>query len=90
MLPGEGHAYTARESIMTVLAEQHDWLEKHVKNRKLPSCAEQEGGQAEIEAAMSKSVSNTRTDAHIDTVGDTIREKVLAAVGKEPVVKSKL
>ena len=34
LLPKEGHAYKSRESIMTVLAEQHDWLIKHVKNRK--------------------------------------------------------
>ena len=34
LLPKEGHAYKSRESIMTVLAEQHDWLVKHVKNRK--------------------------------------------------------
>ena len=35
VLPGEGHAYRARESIMHVLAEQDAWLETHVKNAKL-------------------------------------------------------
>ena len=31
LVPGEGHAYRARESIMHVLAEQDAWLEAHVK-----------------------------------------------------------
>ncbi len=31
MLPNESHGYRARESIMTMLAESSDWLEKYVK-----------------------------------------------------------
>ena len=34
MLPKESHGYRAEESIMHVLWEQDQWLEKHVKNRK--------------------------------------------------------
>ena len=34
MLPNESHGYRARESIMTMLAESNDWLEKYVKNAK--------------------------------------------------------
>ena len=34
VLPGEGHAYEARASIMHVLAEQDAWLEAHVKHAK--------------------------------------------------------
>lgn len=33
MLPKESHGYSARESIMHMLWEQDQWLEKHVKNR---------------------------------------------------------
>jgi len=33
MLPKESHGYAARESIMHMLWEQDQWLEKHVKNR---------------------------------------------------------
>ena len=29
LLPKEGHAYRARESIMHMLAESHDWLQQH-------------------------------------------------------------
>ena len=111
LLPGEGHAYTARESIMTVLAEQLDWLERHVKNRRPVASAKpkrkQDEGQGraeqELEAArargknemaaslsVSVSVSDTGTNGHIDSVGDSIRDKVLAEVGKKRVVKSKL
>ncbi len=32
MLPNESHGYRARESIMTMLAETSDWLDRHVKN----------------------------------------------------------
>jgi len=32
MLPNEAHAYRARESIMQMLAESNDWLERYVKN----------------------------------------------------------
>ena len=41
LVPGEGHAYRARESIMHVLAEQDAWLEQHVRHAKpppAPSC----------------------------------------------------
>lgn len=34
MLPYESHGYRARESILHVLAEMIEWLDKHVKNRK--------------------------------------------------------
>ena len=33
MLPKESHGYAARESIMHMLWEQDQWLDKHVKNR---------------------------------------------------------
>ena len=33
MLPKESHGYVARESIMHMLWEQDEWLERHVKNR---------------------------------------------------------
>jgi len=36
MLPEESHGYAARESILHVLWEQDQWLEKYVKNRKIP------------------------------------------------------
>ena len=39
MLPKESHGYRAKESIMHMLWEQDQWLEKHVKNRFI----EQEG-----------------------------------------------
>ena len=34
MLPKESHGYAARESILHVLWEQHEWLEEYVKNKK--------------------------------------------------------
>jgi dipeptidyl aminopeptidase/acylaminoacyl peptidase len=34
ILPKESHGYAARESIMHMLWEQDQWLEKHVKNKK--------------------------------------------------------
>ena len=34
MLPKESLGYRARESIYTMLAETHDWLERHVRNAK--------------------------------------------------------
>lgn len=34
MLPKESHGYAARESILHVIWEQHQWLEKYVKNKK--------------------------------------------------------
>ena len=34
MLPKESHGYQAKESILHLLWEQDQWLEKHVKNKK--------------------------------------------------------
>ncbi|NUO75281.1 MAG: prolyl oligopeptidase family serine peptidase [Lysobacter sp.] len=34
MLPNESHGYRARESILHMLAESNDWLERYVKNGK--------------------------------------------------------
>jgi dipeptidyl aminopeptidase/acylaminoacyl peptidase len=34
-LPYESHGYTAKENILHLLWEQHEWLEKYVKGRKL-------------------------------------------------------
>jgi dipeptidyl aminopeptidase/acylaminoacyl peptidase len=34
MLPKESHGYRAKESILHLLWEEHEWLEKHVKNKK--------------------------------------------------------
>ncbi|MEM9083697.1 MAG: prolyl oligopeptidase family serine peptidase, partial [Planctomycetota bacterium] len=36
MLPHESHGYRARESVLHVLAEQIEWLDRHVKG-KVPS-----------------------------------------------------
>lgn len=36
MLPKESHGYRAKESILHVLYEQDAWLDKYVKNRKMP------------------------------------------------------
>ncbi len=33
MLPNESHGYRARESVLHVLAEMFEWLDKHVKNK---------------------------------------------------------
>jgi dipeptidyl aminopeptidase/acylaminoacyl peptidase len=35
MLPNESHGYSARESVLHVLAEMFDWFDKYVKNRTL-------------------------------------------------------
>ncbi len=35
LLPKESHGYSARESVLHVLWEQDQWLEKYVKNRKI-------------------------------------------------------
>lgn len=35
LLPKEGHGYFARESLLHVLAEQIEWFDKYVKNRKM-------------------------------------------------------
>ncbi len=37
MLPNESHGYRARESILHMLAEMHEWLDKYVKNAPAPS-----------------------------------------------------
>ena len=34
MLPNESHSYRARESLLHMLAETNDWLERYVKNAK--------------------------------------------------------
>jgi len=34
MLPNESHGYRARESILHILWEQDQWLDKYVKNKK--------------------------------------------------------
>ena len=33
-LPYESHGYSARESVLTVLAEMFEWFDRYVKNRK--------------------------------------------------------
>jgi dipeptidyl aminopeptidase/acylaminoacyl peptidase len=33
LLPRESHAYRARESVLHVLWEQDQWLERHVRQR---------------------------------------------------------
>lgn len=35
MLPKESHGYSAKESILHMLWEQHQWLEKYVKNKEI-------------------------------------------------------
>ena len=52
MLPGESHGYRARESVLHVLAEQIEWLDRHVKNAVLkevgaatPAAAPAAGGR---------------------------------------------
>jgi dipeptidyl aminopeptidase/acylaminoacyl peptidase len=35
LLPYESHGYTARESVLHVLAEMFDWADKYVKNKKV-------------------------------------------------------
>ena len=35
MLPKESHGYSARESVLHMLWEQDEWLDKYVKNRKM-------------------------------------------------------
>ena len=34
LLPSESHGYRARESVLHMLWEQDQWLEKYVKNKK--------------------------------------------------------
>jgi dipeptidyl aminopeptidase/acylaminoacyl peptidase len=33
MLPNESHGYRAKESVLHVLAEMFEWLDKYVKNK---------------------------------------------------------
>ncbi|CAI7779673.1 unnamed protein product, partial [Closterium sp. NIES-54] len=49
LLPHEGHGYRARESLLHVLAEQSNWLDRYCKNRPAPAAKEDEavGGAAE-------------------------------------------
>jgi dipeptidyl aminopeptidase/acylaminoacyl peptidase len=42
MLPKESHGYSAKESVLHVLWEQDQWLEKYVKNREIESNTEQQ------------------------------------------------
>ncbi|WP_026915443.1 S9 family peptidase [Christiangramia portivictoriae] len=45
MLPKESHGYSAKESVLHVLWEQDQWLEKYVKNKEIESKTEiQEAG----------------------------------------------
>ncbi|WP_295182120.1 prolyl oligopeptidase family serine peptidase [uncultured Christiangramia sp.] len=42
MLPKESHGYSAKESVLHVLWEQDQWLEKYVKNKEIESNTEQQ------------------------------------------------
>ncbi|MFV8281642.1 S9 family peptidase [Christiangramia marina] len=42
MLPKESHGYSAKESVLHVLWEQDQWLEKYVKNREIRANNEQQ------------------------------------------------
>ena len=46
MLPGESHGYSARESVLHVLAESFEWFDAHVKN------AEPSGGKKPAPVAL--------------------------------------
>ncbi|MGM0582210.1 MAG: alpha/beta hydrolase family protein [Bacteroidota bacterium] len=46
MLPKESHGYSAKESILHMLWEQHEWLEKYVKNKSDESDSEDEDGNS--------------------------------------------
>ncbi|CAI5483686.1 unnamed protein product [Closterium sp. Yama58-4] len=53
LLPHEGHGYRARESLLHVLAEQSNWLDRYCKNRPAPAAApgdkeSEAGGSAEV------------------------------------------
>ena len=37
LLPHEGHSYAARETVLTVLAETQEWLERFVRNAEPPA-----------------------------------------------------
>jgi dipeptidyl aminopeptidase/acylaminoacyl peptidase len=41
MLPKESHGYSAKESILHMLWEQHEWLERYVKNKSAESNSEE-------------------------------------------------
>ncbi len=43
VLPKESHGYRAKESILHMLREQDQWLEEHVKNRKVDAGSGGEG-----------------------------------------------
>jgi dipeptidyl aminopeptidase/acylaminoacyl peptidase len=45
MLPFESHGYAARESVLHVLAEMIDWLDRHVKNCETDADAEPKSAQ---------------------------------------------
>ncbi|PMQ16292.1 S9 family peptidase [Janthinobacterium sp. AD80] len=45
MLPNESHAYRARESIMQMLYESNNWLEKYVKNAAPPAAEVKPAGK---------------------------------------------
>ncbi|ADR20860.1 hypothetical protein MATR_15140 [Marivirga tractuosa] len=46
MLPKESHGYSAKESILHMLWEQHEWLEKYVKNKSDESDSENTEGNS--------------------------------------------
>lgn len=46
MLPKESHGYSAKESILHMLWEQHEWLEKYVKNKSDEPDSEDEEGSS--------------------------------------------
>jgi dipeptidyl aminopeptidase/acylaminoacyl peptidase len=46
MLPKESHGYSAKESILHMLWEQHEWLEKYVKNNSDKKESEDEDGSS--------------------------------------------
>ncbi|MEM6319379.1 MAG: prolyl oligopeptidase family serine peptidase [Bacteroidota bacterium] len=52
MLPKESHSYAAKESILHMLWEQDQWLEKHVKNRDLTKL-EQEAVETSSQSGLS-------------------------------------
>jgi dipeptidyl aminopeptidase/acylaminoacyl peptidase len=46
MLPKESHGYSAKESILHMLWEQHEWLEKYVKNMDKESNSKDKEGKS--------------------------------------------
>lgn len=57
MLPGESHGYTARESVLHVLAESFEWLDRHVKN------AEPRDAKPKPTATVTDTTTTTETTA---------------------------